>query len=151
MSVQFSLQGLTEVKARLNKAILESKPVMQSELTKFAELIMEDSQANYVPVAPDGGALQATGKVTPMPFVSPRMVEVILSYGGGITSAYAIAIHERPDFDPPTWMGKVDLNWTKPGTGPKYLELPVMEHSKDLPEVGVAVFVRLFSGISRVA
>jgi len=58
---------------------------------------------------------------------------VTIGYGGA-ASAYAIAVHETPSkYDPPSWKGKGgNLNWSKPGTGPKYLERPFLRKSRQL-------------------
>ena len=58
---------------------------------------------------------------------------VTIGYGGA-ASAYAIAVHETPSkYDPPSWKGKGgNLNWSKPGTGPKFLERPFLKESKQL-------------------
>lgn len=61
------------------------------------------------------GPLRASATVHP-PDVSGRDVSVTLSYGGP-SARYALAVHER--------MGPT--NWSEPGTGPKYLEGPVLE------------------------
>ena len=133
MAVQFSTRGISLVKMHLTNAAIKGRTILGERMLKFGELIMNDSKENYVPV--DQGALRDTGTVREVSHGIGMNVEIRLSYGGGGTTGRAIAIHERPDNDPPTWEGKSDLNWTKPGTGPKYLELPVMHHSAKVPAV----------------
>jgi hypothetical protein len=66
-----------------------------------------------VPV--DFGILRDSGQVH-NPKVSADRVEVQISYGGA-AAPYALIVHE--DMRP--------KNWSKPGTGPKYLEKAVTE------------------------
>lgn len=86
----------------------------------FAEgnRIMEDSK-QVVPV--DTGTLRNSGTVMP-PQVSGGGVSVELGYGG-LARDYALVIHEAPR----------EWNWSKPGTGPKYLERPVLAAARGLP------------------
>ena len=67
----------------------------------------------YVPV--DFGVLRNSGNVE-KPVISAEKIEVTLSYGGA-AAPYALIVHE--DMRP--------KNWSKPGTGPKYLEKAVVE------------------------
>lgn len=51
---------------------------------------------------------------------------------GGEGLEHSVAVHENPsEYDPPTWKGK-QIKWTKPGTGPKFIERPLRERSKGL-------------------
>jgi len=145
MSVQFSIRGLSQLKIKFANAAAKARPVMQADLMKFGQLVMNDAKERYVPV--DEGTLQDSGKVEAdvSPF-SGATVGVRLSFGGA-ASAYAIAIHELPNYNPPSWGNRTNLNWTKAGTGAKYLELPVMAHSKDLPNVAAKVWVHLWTGV----
>jgi hypothetical protein len=55
-----------------------------------------------------------------------NMIEYTMSYGPVIDPGtgidYAQAVHEWP----------ITKNWTKPGSGPKFLERPVYSHIKEL-------------------
>lgn len=85
------------------------------------ERVMKDSKQNYVPVAE--GVLRSTGFVAD-PVRKGDDVSVSLTYGGA-AAPYATALHEHPsEASPPTWEGKA-LVFTKEGTGPKYLEIPL--------------------------
>jgi len=72
----------------------------------IAEMIMNDSKANYVPVGPTGN-LQQSGTVM-VPEFQPSSVSVRLGYG----MEYAKIVHDRP---PTIGQGKV-----------KYLEKPFL-------------------------
>jgi len=66
---------------------------------------------------------------------------------GGAAAAYAEAIHEHPsEASPPSWKGK-ELNWTTPGTGTHYIEIPVKE---DLPKLDDVVADSVNRAIKRV-
>lgn len=98
-------------------------------LTNEANAILKDSQDFYVPV--DKEDLKKSGKVHD-PERKGTEVEVMITYGEGLDRDYAVAVHEiHSEHDPPSWVGK-DINWTKPGTGPKYLELPFLAAQKGI-------------------
>ena len=81
---------------------------------------MRESRDRFVPV--DTGALQRSGMVD-RPERHGDEIQVKLSYGGA-AQAYALAVHEYPSaHSPRSWRGGV--RWSKPGTGPKYLETPL--------------------------
>lgn len=148
-AVYYSIRGIEELKAKLAVAALKTKPVAGAALKVFAERIMEDSKAKYVPVGPTtdtvsrfkkhgfklrgdphSGALRDSGKVDD-PEIDMGEVSVRMSYGGGgIAAPYAIAVHEHlSQYSPPTWRGTT-VTFTQ--GGPKYLEIPVMEHTRTM-------------------
>ena len=145
MPVQFSIRGLSQLQTKLTNAAVKYKPVAEKDLLRFGELVMNDAKERYVPV--DQGDLQASGKAEIWDEPGLKGVAVRLSFSG----RQAIAIHELPDFNPPSWGGRTDLNWTKSGTGAKYLELPVMKHSKDLAVIAASVWIHLWTGPEQVA
>jgi len=106
--------------------------VIGAALYRQAQKIMADSKEHYVPV--DLGALKSSGKVG-RPVYEGRKVYVELSYGDA-ASAYALAVHEHPSkYSPPSWQGTV-VQFSPSGTGPKYLERPLM---KAAPTLGAEV------------
>lgn len=93
-------------------------------LKNEANRIMTDSKENYAPE--DEGDLIAESKVGE-PFKTNEGISIEMGYGGEKSSPYALALHEHPSkSSPPTWNGK-KLEFTKAGTGPKYLELPTFK------------------------
>lgn len=114
-------------------------------LYRRAQKIMADSKEHYVPV--DLGTLKSSGHVAP-PSYSGRTVTVELSYGDA-ASAYALAIHEHPSkHSPPSWLARTggaivtgnqgqgvntSVRFSPAGTGPKYLERPMMAAIPTLP------------------
>lgn len=133
MSAQFSMRGISLVKMHLTNAAAKGRTILGERMLKFGEMIMNDSKEHYVPV--EYGDLRDTGTVREVSHGIGMNVEIRLSYGGGDTTGRAIAIHELPNYNPPSWGDRSDLNWTKAGTGSKYLELPVMHHSAEVPAV----------------
>ena len=109
-------------------ALAKGTPAMAGKaLYREAERIMTDSKANYVPVAPDGGKLRASGLVQPQN-VTAGGASVTMGYGGA-AAAYALAVHEHLSMhSPPSWIMAewqgTGVHWHLPGRGPKYLELP---------------------------
>jgi len=110
---------------------LEAKfgTMVAGALYRRAQRIMADSKENYVPV--DLSTLKNSGQVSP-PYYLGRQVTVELSYGGA-AAAYALAVHEHPSkYSPPSWQG-VQVTFSPSGTGPKYLERPLMAAVSTLP------------------
>lgn len=94
------------------------------------QIIMTESKRRC-PVAKDGGVLRASGRVSEPVRGRGRFISVTLSYGGA-ADAYAIAVHEHlSDYSPPSWIIAEEnghpVQWTTPGTGPKFLEGPINE------------------------
>ena len=131
--MRLTLQGEEKLQAFLKSRPSRAMTALAGALLEEAETAMEKSKDGLVPVAPDGGTLRASGFVDP-PERSGTKVWVELGYGGA-AAAYALAVHEFPDGPiPPSWQGKTSLNWNVPGSGPKYLETPVLEANKGLGE-----------------
>ena len=133
-TVTVSLKGDKEFKKILKKLGDNAPKAIGKVLYGEAEEIMGDSKANYVPVAPDGGTLRASGHVQ-LPKIKGSKVTVTMGYGGA-ASAYALAVHEHlSEHSPRSWK----IAESK-GTGvhfnvggPKYLETPTLEAAKDMP------------------
>jgi hypothetical protein len=111
-----------------------------------AEGIMRESKDKFVPI--DLGALKSSGKVEPVKITGSE-ISVLLAFGDS-SAPYALAVHEHPsEHSPPTWRGHgvgspvkplfawmpsatlskaygAGINWSKPGTGAKYLEKPMV-------------------------
>lgn len=140
-----TFNGMAALKARLAVLAAGVKPAIAAELKALGDEIMKDSKDNYCPVQdpPENDVvLRDTGRVDD-PEIDADSVSVRLSYGGG-AHAYAIAIHEHlSQYSPPSWRGKAV---TFRVGGPKYLELPVMAHSRDLP-VAVTRALYTFEGV----
>jgi hypothetical protein len=89
---------------------------------QFAEEVMTDSK-EVVPVLT--GALMNTGKVFP-PVEDDSSITVELGYGDESVD-YALYVHEElqsPKGHP--------INWTRSGSGPKYLQNPFDQKSDQL-------------------
>lgn len=112
-------------------------------LDKFSDRLMKDAKANVsaalyqrgekimaaskevVPV--DTGALMNTGQVTLPTEDGSGVIEVTVGYGDESTP-YALYVHEElqaPSGGP--------INWTRPGSGPKYLENPARDQFDQVP------------------
>lgn len=99
MSVKISgllstIDALTDLKQSADKVFTDS-------LEELGFKVLKLSKEEYVPV--DTGNLKSSGEVE-----VKKVGKVIVQY----TAQYALAVHERTD---------EDINWTVPGTGPKYL------------------------------
>ena len=107
-------------------------------IREIAEEVMTASQ-ELVPV--DLSALK-NSKVIGSIVRSGQDVSITMGYGGQ-AAAYAEAVHEHPsDHSPASWAGGV--NWKTPGTGPKFLERPVIEAQRTFADdVGDRIKTRL--------
>ena len=133
------ITGTKEVIANLNKLARRSPFGAAVALFKEAESIMTASKESFVPVAPDGGILKASGQVE-IPDITLVGASVTMGYGGD-ASAYALAVHEHPSkHSPPTWKGK-QINWNV--GGPKYLEKPLRNAMPGMA-VRLAASIRAF-------
>jgi len=95
-----------------------------------AEYVLEQAQERFIPE--DLGNLSDSGRIV----VSPKGWSVSVVFGGpGIPQA--VAIHEHlSEHSPYSWRVAeakgAGVQWTKPGTGPKYVERPLLEEARDL-------------------
>ena len=121
--------GVTAMKLRLQQAAAGFSDRLKAAVYQEAQIILAESKRRC-PVARDGGILNASALVSE-PEINGKNVSVTMSYGGA-ASEYAIAVHETPsEHDPPSWVimyqkGSM-IQWTTPGTGPKFLEGPINE------------------------
>ena len=126
MMAEIKWTGVDELQAKLLQAHAKALMALGGAIQLEGETIMTRSKREFVPV--DLGTLRGSGHVT-QPEYSGHKAEVTLGYGGP-AAAYALAVHEHPSVhSPPTWQGK-DINWNVAGSGPKYLEKPMLESRK---------------------
>ena len=115
-----SLDGVDELLARIERAHTTLPQNLGVEVYGLANEMFADSQ-QVVPVKQ--GILMNSGYVTP-PEQQGDLISCTIGYGGA-ASDYAAKVHEMMD-------GHV--HWTRPGSGPKYLETPVKAKQDQLPE-----------------
>lgn len=132
--VEFTYRGFTALQSRLDAMAAGAAQAIDRALTNEASAILNASQ-KLVPVSPDGGTLRDTGTFTSPPVVTGIAHTTTISYASdsGVidprtrrsVQAYAIALHEHPSAaSPRSWAHKPVLDFTKSGTGTKYLERP---------------------------
>ncbi len=136
-SIALEIRGLDRLSDKLLAAVPAAKAEVSGVVYRFAEEVMSISKER-VPV--DTGALMSTGKVT-LPVVEGEEITVTLGYGDE-SVGYALYVHEalegaRAPSDNWSWTKKAaaggQIAWTRPGSGPKYLENPVKENQDRLP------------------
>ena len=120
------VKGDREMRRRLAALVAQFPQAIKKAVYIEAELIMADSKENYVPK--DDGVLYRSGIVEP-PVIDGINIWVRMGFGGAAMD-YAEVVHEHPSgLSPAVWKGKV-INWSIPGTGPKYLEIPFRKAEK---------------------
>jgi hypothetical protein len=127
--------------AKLQKIAAKFPDRVAAALYQIAQQILTEAKRRC-PVASDGGTLRASGMVSP-PVRSGRNISVTISFGGA-ANAYAIAVHEtQGPHDPPSWKIMYErggmIQWTTPGTGPKFLESVINEYMVVMPTLLAAI------------
>jgi len=118
-NISFEILGLDLLAARFAAAAPKIREEVASELYAFGWDVMNESLKR---VPWKTGALAGTGDVRP-PEHSGDEVKVTLGYGDDAVG-YALYVHENMS---------TTVNWTRPGSGPKYLESPLKEMQDRLP------------------
>ena len=143
--IEMKLDGLDAVITRMTAMGRKIPKTAGATLYAFANVIMTNAKQKYVPVAPDGGVLRASGVVEP-PETNGNLVSVKMGFGDGPSAPYALAVHEHlSERSPRSWKAAearttvsgtgTSIHTTKAGgvrfnvqgTGPKYLERPFLE------------------------
>lgn len=128
MDAEFTLSS-EAFKARMIGAMAHFGATAAGALKTFGDLVLEDAKDNFVPI--DSADLVNSGRAED-PAVDGATHSIRLAFGDEASAPYAIAVHEHlSQFSPRSWQESVFINWSR--GGPKYLELPVMQHSANLP------------------
>jgi hypothetical protein len=128
------IQGMDAFLAKLKAAKATVVTGASRGMYQWAESVMTESKL-IVPVSPHGGTLMNTGKVM-LPVVTGKQIIVEMGYGDEAVD-YALAVHEMIGDSPGSKDGVKHpiaphpINWTRPGSGPKYLERPFMQKQKE--------------------
>jgi hypothetical protein len=129
VAVSDVVRGLPELLAKLQKLGPNAMKQAGAGLYQEAQVI-EGVAAERCPK--DDGILWQTIK-TQKPEYTSDDVSVTIVAGTGPSAAYAIAVHEHlSEHSPPSWKKAGKIHWRIPGTGPKFLENPVMEAKGNL-------------------
>lgn len=118
-NISFEILGLERLQQRFQAAAPKIREEVARELYVFGTEVMEAS-LRVVPVKT--GALMNTGKVD-LPVYDGDEVSVKIGYGDEAVG-YALYVHENMS---------TTVNWTRPGSGPKFLEAPLKERQDKLP------------------
>lgn len=122
------VRGFREMRAQFAALTSKYPKAIARAAYEEAEFILANSKAGFVPVShggAQGGHLRNSGHTLP-PKIEGRNVSVSIVFGGA-AAPYALAVHEHlSQHSPPSWQNKSaeEINWSVPGTGPKYLEIP---------------------------
>ena len=118
----------------LRKLLSGLGPIARQDLAGALFEVAGEIKAEAFSLAPKRKGYLRDSLNVKLPVVKQDEISVKIEAGGGAAAPYAIAVHEHPsDYDPPSWRGKT-INWTVPGTGPKYLERPVHAAASKLGE-----------------
>ena len=134
----FTLKGVATMANKIRAISSKFPDDVASALYYEANIEMTEAKRRC-PRSPGGGTLRASGFVAD-PERKGRNIIVVLGFGGA-ASDYAEAVHEHlSEHSPPSWQGKEELDWTIPGTGPKFLEGPLKESA---PYMGKRIAARI--------
>lgn len=137
-SFSITVNGLDKLREKLINNTSKARQAVKAEIYQFSEEVMAISKER-VPVLT--GALMNTGKVL-LPEEDGNLISVTMGYGDE-SAPYALYVHEalegpnpiNPDW---SWAKKVarggQIDWTRPGSGPKYLSGPLQENQDKLPD-----------------
>jgi hypothetical protein len=116
--VRVQLIGLDRLANKMKRAGAPPTYLAQAVFAEATTVLNEAKKITPI----DFGALRSSGKVEP-PKITPREVSVEVTFGGA-AAPYALYVHEdtRPK------------NWSVPGTGPKFLEIPAEQHAPKFAE-----------------
>jgi hypothetical protein len=120
-----NIKGFDKVIENLNKEIEKITERSLKGLIESVAYIREDMDKTepLIPVAPKGGNLRASW------FATPHREEKTLFVVCGFGANYAIYVHEMVDK-----AGK-KINWSRPGSGPKFFESSVKRNSQKILEI----------------
>jgi len=153
-SASFSLTGIEALKDKLTKLAPQVRKEVMGEAYRWAEETMTESKRRC-PLKT--GTLMNSGHVecpelgigdggSPAYSFGEKPADandglVVLGYGGA-AKGYALYVHEAMEGSQPpspnwSWTKAVaagkEIQWTRPGSGPKFLENPVKETQNQLP------------------
>lgn len=129
-----NVQGMRAFDAKLGNWAARMPQAAANAL--YAEWSIELKEVKRrCPVSPTGGPLRASIFLD-RPVISGREISVTMGCGGP-SIPYAIAVHEHlSEHSPPSWqhLGADDIDWNVPGTGPKFMEGPILESTPHMSE-----------------
>ena len=118
MSIHAEFKNLPGIAAKLQSFGLNATKALGRALYETLTEVEAEAKEKYVPV--HLGTLRDSIHTT-LPQVNGLIVSVAI-VAGGPAAPYAVIVHE--DMRP--------RNWRKPGTGPKYIEKPLMAKHGEL-------------------
>jgi hypothetical protein len=121
--IQMSVTGLKQLTDKLRSNMPKARQAVKAELYQFSEEVMTDS-LEVVPWLT--GTLAGTGKVQ-SPVEDGNVITVTMGYGDEAIG-YALYVHE--EMNSPSGNA---INWTRPGSGPKFLSTPLQAKQDQLP------------------
>ena len=149
--ITMRIYGTEQVKAALNLKIKQMKAAGMGGLLALAAHIREDMSKTYPKVPMDTGALQAAFKIIPESTV--RLHKVRIGWPDShiertnprtgrteMVPNYAVFVHEMTT--PPYG----DINWTLPGSGPKFFEAAIKRSILVAPTI-MGQFIKKGTGI----
>ncbi|MDD5366928.1 MAG: hypothetical protein PHR30_16445 [Gallionellaceae bacterium] len=132
---EITFSGYDELTANLKAIAAGVEETALQAVREQAEGILLEA-VKLVPE--DTGTLMHSGIVEKITDAGHNVLGFRISFGGA-ASAYALAVHEHlSKYSPASWvthslLGK-RIHWTRPGSGPKYLERPFLAAAPSLPE-----------------
>jgi len=122
----FRLDGVENMTKRINEVLAGMKIRGSGGLVRAAKHVLNDADHGTSPLVPeDKGFLRASG------FQDAKVNKIGDPYVDlGYNKNYAAAVHEMMD----SVSGK-DINWTRPGSGPKFLEASLKRNAQIIVKI----------------
>jgi len=137
-TINLQVKGLKQLNGKLRANMPKARQAVKVELNTFCNEVLQAS-LEVVPMLT--GALAGSGKVMG-PVETASSISYQIGYGDEAVG-YALYVHEalegpypiNPDW---SWAKAVaagkQIQWTRPGSGPKFLENPLKAKQDQLPD-----------------
>ena len=121
------LSGVEEVSARINAEFIKMKLKSGGGLSLAAAFVLSDAEKTPPLVPVDLGNLRNSTFVNaPKTDPSTQLIYVVFGYA----TNYAAAVHEMMQSP-----SGYPINWSRPGSGPKFLEASLKRNTKRVLEI----------------
>jgi len=130
MGINMRLIGMKQLQNNLNKAVKGLQMRSADALFVVASNIKNDMDSKPPLMPVDTGAMRARFRIIGIQNANPNKRSVLLGWPSRGKEEYAPYVHEMTQ--PPY---EHDINWTRPGSGPKFFETAVKRNIATMRQV----------------